>query len=173
MFLKVSLFISALMVFSIHVFAISDDYPKTLQERKADEMGSLAGSEGVVFKPKKIKNESTKATIGTHGLANKYLWHASIDTLDFAPLSIADSTGGVITTEWYSPKGKPQYSYKIQVSIKNDVISLESIDVKVFEKVLKNGQWIQNDKPSNLAIILQDKIILKAREQYIKEKRKD
>ena len=173
MLLRVFIFISVLIAVATHVCAIADDYPKTLQERKAEEMGSLAGSEGIVFKPKKIKNESTKATIGTVGLANKYLWHASIDTLDFAPLSVVDSTGGVIATEWYSPKGKPQYSYKIQVSIKSDVISMDSIDVKVFEKVLKNGQWIQNDKPSNLAIVIQDKIILQAREQYIKEKRKD
>ena len=32
---------------------------------------------------------------------NAFLWRASLDTVSFIPLDIADPIGGVITTQWY------------------------------------------------------------------------
>ena len=33
---------------------------------------------------------------------NPYLWSASLETLNFMPLSSADPFGGTIFTDWYS-----------------------------------------------------------------------
>src|SRR5690606_28247977 len=33
---------------------------------------------------------------------NSYLWRASLETLSFMPLTQADSSGGVIVTDWYA-----------------------------------------------------------------------
>ena len=30
------------------------------------------------------------------------LWRASLDTLDFMPLALANYSGGIIVTDWYS-----------------------------------------------------------------------
>ncbi|KJV62075.1 DUF3576 domain-containing protein [Rickettsia amblyommatis] len=143
---------------------LAGDYPKTEREQQWDEVGSIAGEEGLVFRPGRVKNESTKA-IG--GSVNKYLWQAALETISVAPLASADSNGGVIITEWYSPRSNPNFRFKINIFIKDDVISPDSIEVKVFEEMFKNKQWVLNENTSNLAITLEDKILRKARDIYI------
>jgi len=166
LFLKIGINL-LLSLFAFQVLA--SDYPKTRDERKAEEIGSIAGSEGVVFRPGKIKNDATKSNIAN---VNKFLWQATIETLNFVPLASVDSAGGVIITDWYSPKNKPEFSYKINVFIKNDTISPDSIEIKVFEQVLRNGRLVHNDKLSDLAITLEDKILRRARALYIDSDRK-
>ena len=34
------------------------------------------------------------------------MWRASLDILDFIPLTNADYSGGVIITDWYSKSGE-------------------------------------------------------------------
>lgn len=161
-----------IMCFTTQVFASSSNYPKTKEEKRIDEMGSLVGSGGVSFKPKvvKVKNESTKAAVA--GNTNKYLWQAAIEELSFAPLASVDSAGGVILTDWYTPEDKPKLNYKINVFIKSDVISIDSIEVKVFENnASKNNK--SSEETSKLAHDLENKILQKARNLYIKENRKE
>lgn len=159
----------AAIFFSHNVFAESN-YPKTKEERKNDEMGSILQGSGIIFTPGKNKNESTKQQLHS---VNKYLWQASIEILNFAPLASVDSNSGVIITDWYSPKDNPKYSFKINVIIKEDVISPNAITVKIFKKLLKNNTWQEIDQESKLAIIIEDKILRKARELYINANRKN
>ena len=167
MLYKILIYIS-LLCFTANAFA-SDGYPQTREERRSEELGSILEGDGFTFTPSKIKNESTKTSAG---IINKYLWQASIETVNFAPLAIADSNGGVIITEWYTPKDKTQSKFKINIFIKYDVINPDSIEVKVFSQKLKNGQWVQDEKISNLASIIEDKILRLARELYIKKQQK-
>jgi hypothetical protein len=164
--------ISALLVTLCPLFDVvaESDYPKTRDERKNDEIGSMVGGGGIIFTPSKTKNESTKQQIHS---VNKYLWQASIEILNFAPLASVDSNSGVIITDWYSPKDNPGYNFKINVIIKDDVISPNAITVKIFKKLLKNNTWQEIDDESKLAVILEDKIIRKAREFYINTEGKD
>ena len=39
------------------------------------------------------------------------LWRASLDVLDFMPLTSANYSGGVIITDWYSEQGNPCLLY--------------------------------------------------------------
>ena len=41
------------------------------------------------------------------------LWRASLDVLDFMPLTSANYSGGVIITDWYSEQGNAEDSIKI------------------------------------------------------------
>lgn len=168
--LKSSVILLTITAFSVSAISASsrnddDQYPKTRDDRKDDEIGSMLGGEGLIFTPGKIKNESTKQTIGTG--VNKYLWQAALQVLDFAPLSHTDSNGGVIITDWYSPKTNQNFSYKINVLIKDNVINPEAIEVKVFEKKREKGNWVETNRPSEMANILEEKIIRRAREIYI------
>lgn len=157
-----------ILIFSTHCLAESD-YPKTKEEREIDEMGSIIGGEGITFRPSKNKNESTKTQIDF--AVNKYLWQAALEVLSFSPLNSVDSSGGVIITDWYSPKDRRQFSFKIHVFIKANVISPDAIEVKVFERVLRNNDWHYTDSKSNLSNIIEDKILRKAREIYIQSNR--
>ncbi|MGI4775323.1 MAG: DUF3576 domain-containing protein [Janthinobacterium lividum] len=159
LFLLVSCYIS--------VTSYADDYPKTIQERKNDEIGSILDGKGLIFTPGRIKNESTKSD---GGKSNKFLWQAAVETMNFVPLQSSDSAGGIIITDWYSPKSQPTYSFKINIFIKDNVISPDSIEVKVYERRLKNNQWIQDQRESKIGGDLERKILNRARDLYIKTK---
>ena len=147
--------------------SLAGDYPKSRVENEMDEMGSVLQGEGLVFRPGKTKSTATKAKIGN---VNKYLFQAAIDVLDFAPLTSADSSSGVIITEWYNPKGQPNTQFKINVFIKDEVISSEAVDVKAYERTKVDNKWSKDYKESAIGGILEDKIIRKARALYQADK---
>ena len=41
------------------------------------------------------------------------IWRASLDTLDFIPLTTVDYSGGMIITDWYSDNNQKNQSIKI------------------------------------------------------------
>ena len=147
--------------------SLAGDYPKSRVETEMDEMGSLLQGEGIVFRPGKTKSTSTKAKIGN---VNKYLYQAALEVLDFVPLTSADSVGGVIITEWYNPKGQPNTQFKINVFIKDEIISSEALDVKAYERTKTGNKWSKDYKESAIGSILEDKIIRRARTLYQAEK---
>lgn len=161
----VSIF-SAIILFAAQLFA--SGYPKTQVEREMDEMGSLLGGEGIIFRPGKERSNATKAKIGN---VNKYLFQASIDVLKFAPLSSADSKGGVIITEWYSPKDQKNTQFKVTVYIKDDLITPEVLEVITFERKRVDEKWSEGHQSSTIAKVLEDKIIRKARDLYLQSAR--
>ena len=146
--------------------ALAGDYPTSSIEKEMDEMGSLAGGEGIVFRPSKEKSTATK----TVGNINKYLYQASIDVLKIAPLASADSQGGTVITEWYSPHDQKNTQFKITVYIKDKLIAPEALEVIAFQRKKHNGKWSDTYEPSPIAIVLEDKILRKARELYQQSK---
>ncbi len=163
--ISVSVF-SAIVLFSAQLFA--SDYPQSQVEREMDEMGSLLGGEGIIFRPGKERSNATKAKIGN---VNKYLFQASIEILKFAPLASADSKGGTIITEWYTPKDQKNTQFKVTVYIKDDLITPEGLEVIAFERKKVDGKWSQDHQSSPIAKVLEDKIIRKARDLYLQSAR--
>lgn len=166
-FVTTRIFLLTICLISFINYALAEsDYPKSRVEREMDEMGSLLQGEGLVFKPQKTKSRATKATIGN---VNKYLYQATLEILDFAPMASVDSNSGVIITEWYHPKGQRDAQFKINVFIKDTVISPEAIEVKAYERNRVNGRWSKDYKDSAIASILEDKILRRARTLYQEE----
>tara|TARA_Y100000389_G_scaffold181232_1_gene196658 strand:- start:1614 stop:2192 length:579 start_codon:yes stop_codon:yes gene_type:complete len=62
------------------------------------------------------------------------LWRASLDVLDFMPLTSANYSGGVIITDWYSEQGSVDESIKITIRFLSNEIRSDAIDVDVFYK---------------------------------------
>jgi hypothetical protein len=157
----------ALILFSFILLiqtARATDYPQTNLEQEMDEMGSLLGGEGITFRPGKEKSTETRAKIGN---VNKYLYKAAIDVLKFAPLASADSIGGTVITEWYSPGDQKDTQFKVNVYIKDELITPEALEVVAFQREKVNGKWSADHKPSPVAAVLEDKIIRKARDLYL------
>ena len=165
--MKIKLFFLILTLLYCATPSLAGDYPKSKVETEMEEMGSLLQGEGIVFRPGKTKSTATKATIGN---VNKYLYQAALDVLDFAPLTSADSMGGVIITDWYNPKGEPDAQFKINVFIKGDIISSEGVDVKVYKRTKTSGKWSKDYTESAISSIFEDKIIRKARALYQADK---
>ena len=107
-----------------------------------------------------IASGSTRMTLGV----NSYLWHASLDTLSFLPLTSADPFGGVIISEWYVAPTSPDERLKVTVYIMDRTLRADGLKVVVFRQV-RNGNVWQDAQPSpDTAHKLEDSILTRARE---------
>ena len=61
------------------------------------------------------------------------MWRASLETLDFIPLTTVDYSGGMIITDWYSDKNNNE-SLKITVRFLSNEIRADSLKVIVHRK---------------------------------------
>jgi hypothetical protein len=62
------------------------------------------------------------------------MWRASLETLDFLPLTTVDYSGGVIITDWYSDNNGSKESLKITVRFLSNEIRSESIKIIIHKK---------------------------------------
>ena len=90
------------------------------------------------------------------------MWRASLDILDFIPLTNADYSGGVIITDWYSKSGE-DYSIKITLRFLSNEIRADSIAIKIHKKICNLNQVCTvNEIESKLKNEIRDTIIKKA-----------
>ena len=66
------------------------------------------------------------------------LWRASLDVIDFMPLTSANYSGGIIITDWYSDDANSNESLKITIRFLTNEIRSDAIDVKVHTKICSN-----------------------------------
>tara|TARA_B110000008_G_scaffold259598_1_gene279564 strand:+ start:181 stop:750 length:570 start_codon:yes stop_codon:yes gene_type:complete len=62
------------------------------------------------------------------------LWRASLDILDFMPLTSADYGGGLIITDWYNNEDQSDESIKISVRFLTNEIRADALNITVFSK---------------------------------------
>ena len=104
------------------------------------------------------------------------LWRASLDTLEFMPLALANYSGGIIVTDWYSDGGNNE-SVKISIRFLSNEIRSDALAIKVFYKNCSIDQSCKiTDRSSALSIDLTKKILSKAavyeKENQSKNKKK-
>ena len=61
------------------------------------------------------------------------LWRASLDIIDFMPLTSANYSGGVIITDWYSDSN-PQEYIKLTIRFLSNEVRSDALDIKIFYK---------------------------------------
>jgi hypothetical protein len=76
------------------------------------------------------------ALVGPDGVTtvNRYLWSASLETLDFLPVYRADPVSGLIVTDWYSNPGAPDEQFKVSVYILDTALRADALRVSVFKQ---------------------------------------
>jgi len=67
------------------------------------------------------------------------LWRASLDVIDFMPLSSVNYSGGIIITDWYTDNTSQNESIKISIRFLTNEIRSDSLDIKVFNKKCKDS----------------------------------
>ncbi len=95
---------------------------------------------------------------------NSYLWRASLETLSFMPLAQADSSGGVIVTDWYSNPQNPNERVKISVSILDQDLRADALRVAASRELLQGGTWVAAPVQAATVQKLEDIILTKARD---------
>ena len=96
---------------------------------------------------KKNQEEGRGFTLGSLGKSSggtfqfsssNEMWRATLEILDFLPLSDVDYGGGIIITEWYNAPEAPNQSLKIMVQFLTNEIRADGIKINVYEKNCSN-----------------------------------
>jgi len=66
------------------------------------------------------------------------LWRASLDIIDFMPLTSVNYSGGIIITDWYSENNSNE-SIKISIRFLTNELRADALDVKVFNRTCTNS----------------------------------
>jgi hypothetical protein len=151
---------------------LSVEVPEEISNEDTDRIraqhGTIHGNEGIIaWGTNSDSDQSGGAVYGGIGV-NAYLWRASLETIDFMPLSQADPFGGVIITDWYSPPETPGERFKINVYILDTVLRADGVKVAVFRQT--NGTeagWLDAAVDTDTATSIEDNILTRARELRI------
>ena len=89
-------------------------------------------SEGRGFK---LTDQFGKSRGGVFDFANSNgLWKASLDVIDFMPLTSVNYSGGIIITDWYSENNNQSESIKISIRFMTNEIRSDALNIKVFNR---------------------------------------
>ena len=103
--------------------------------------------------------------------SSNQLWRASLDIIDFMPLTSVNYSGGIIVTDWYSTDQSSNESIKISIRFLSNEIRSDALDIKVFnKKCLTQTNCVISEKSGNITIELKEKI-LKTAAIYEKEEK--
>ena len=109
-------------------------------------------------------NSNENSQISTIGMPiNAYLWKASIETINFMPLSSTDPFAGTIITDWYTTEKNLNERCKLNVFINGKELKTENLKVSSFCQLLKNNQWVNIPQNNNDNIKLENVILNKAK----------
>ena len=95
---------------------------------------------------------------------NGFLWRATLDTLNFLPLSSADPIGGVVISDWYATPEMPDEHLKVTVYILDRRLRADAVRVSVFRQVRMETGWIDAQINPDTSIRLENVILSRARE---------
>ena len=134
----------------------SRQVPINAQERarKNVEEGRGAGLSGI------LSNRNTNYEFSS----SNPMWRASLELLDFLPLSTVDYSGGVIVSDWYSDSAKSNESIKISVRFLSNEVRSDSLKIIIHKKNCSSSQNCTTSLQNNSKIIdeLRRSILAKA-----------
>src|SRR6056300_994737 len=91
------------------------------------------------------------------------MWRATLDTIDFMPLTTANYSGGIIVTDWYSDGENLNENLKITVRFLTNEIRSDALDLKVFYKNCNSSNQCKiTEKDGELVNELKKEILKKA-----------
>ena len=142
---------------------------KQQHERRIAESGKNTFVRDMLFGKDSNTNNGTVSGLSV----NPYLWKASLDVIDFMPLSSVNYSGGIIISDWYSSNDNPNESIKITIRFLTNEIRSDALDINVFNRKcadmnLLNCKVVQTDGVISAEL---KKEILRKATIYKKEKK--
>jgi len=137
-----------------------DDSATALEDIDYSKRKTIFGEGGLNL----FGTDTEKSSGGALGV-NSYLWRASLDTISFMPVSSADPFGGVIITDWHTPREAPSERFKLNVYILDKALRADGIRVSVFRQVQdRQGNWKDAAIPGETGTKIEDAILIRARQ---------
>ena len=118
-------------------------------------------------------NDQFKKKGGVFDFANaNELWRASLDIIDFMPLSSVNYSGGIIITDWYSDGKNLDEAVKISIRFLSNEVRADALDIKIFYKKCNQMASCEvTQKKGALLVELKREILSKA--TIYKKQKKD
>src|SRR5210317_1675480 len=126
----------------------------------AKERAEQNSKEGKGFR---LMSEVGKGGTNFEFASSNELWRASLDTIDFMPLTTANYSGGIIVTDWYSDGESLNESIKVTIRFLTNEIRSDAINLKVFYKNCNpSNECSVSERSGNLVNELKKQILKKA-----------
>ena len=91
------------------------------------------------------------------------LWRASLDTIDFMPLSLANYSGGILSTDWYSEGNNSKEAIKISIRFLTNEVRSDALSIKIFYRKCETiNNCSVSEQKGNLSTELTKQILKKA-----------
>ena len=126
----------------------------------------------------KIFDTNRKLSTTYDFASSNELWRATLDTIDFMPLTTANYSGGIIVTDWYSDNQNLNENIKITIRFLTNEIRSDALDLKIFYKNCDSSNKCKIiEKEGNLSKELKKEILKKAviyqQQAKVKKDKKD
>tara|TARA_Y100001970_G_scaffold28562_1_gene35046 strand:+ start:26 stop:634 length:609 start_codon:yes stop_codon:yes gene_type:complete len=129
-------------------------------ENKIASGGGLFGKKGGIDL---LNQDKQTASIGVGMPINPYLWKASLETINFMPLSSADPFAGLIITDWYSQNNTNERC-KINIFIRGVELKTSNLKVNSFCQTLSDtNNWVSNETDIQVNAQIENAILNKAK----------
>jgi hypothetical protein len=100
---------------------------------------------------------------------NRHLWLASLDTLDFLPISGTDPFTGLISTDWGQVPEAPDERFRVNAYVTSTTLEPRSLRVAVFRQERAGGEWVTLPGSEQTARRIEDAILTRARQLRLAE----
>jgi len=122
--------------------------------------GNDAGNSRNIGLPAYVTGDGATATT-----VNRYLWAASLETLDFLPVNSADPIAGLIISDWYVNPEAPNERFKTTVYILDNALRADALRVSVFRQERDElGAWIDATVNPATSREIENAILTRARQ---------
>ena len=106
---------------------------------------------------------ASSQSVGLGMPINPYLWKASLETINFMPLSSTDPFAGTIITDWYTAETSQGERCKLNIFINGKELRTDNLKVSSFCQILKKNQWVNMPSEIEENIKLENVILNKAK----------
>ena len=129
--------------------------------------------EGRGFKLNDMLKSGRKTGVFEFASSNE-LWRASLDVIDFMPLSSVNYSGGIIITDWYSNERSQNESIKITIRFLTNEIRSDALNIKIFTRKCKENLMNCKIIESNNSLVteLKKEILKRATKFQLEDKEK-
>jgi hypothetical protein len=136
------------------------------QQASTSEPGEI-DTEATIWTVLGLAKKESERHVGpqTGSTVSPILWQATLDTLNFVTFASEDPVAGSLVTDWYSPRGKPNERYKVNVFILARPLRSDALAVTVTRQArLGDGNWIETTIARQVETDLETAILNRARQ---------
>ena len=125
----------------------SDEILEDIYEQRGERGRSTGSSVWDIFR--------ARGDQGQVGAVNKYIWNASLETLDFLPVESVDPFTGVITTGYGTPPGGGR-AYRATILVNDPALDARSLNIALMTR--------SGPAPAATVRAVEDAILTRARQ---------